>query len=69
MKTRHDIDRHQMKLKFIFLASVASLCGCGSVPTSLGESVREIIDYTEDQRAQSDAKEVFATLPDDPEDE
>ena len=58
-----------MKLKIVLLTYVASLCSCGSVPTSLGESVREIIDYTEDQRAQSDAKEVFTTLPDGSEDE
>jgi hypothetical protein len=56
-----------MKIKFVLLLCFASLCSCGSVPTSLGESVREIIDYTEDQRAQSDAKEVFASVPDEPE--
>ena len=55
-----------MKLEFVLLTFAASLSSCGAVPTSLGESVREIIDYTEDQRAQSDAKEVFTTMPDDP---
>lgn len=48
-----------MTIRLCWLVIVISLNSCGTTATNIGENFREIIDFSEDQRAESDQKIIY----------
>ena len=48
-----------MTIRFCWLVIGISLNSCGTTATNMGENFREIIDFSEDQRAKSDPKIIY----------
>jgi hypothetical protein len=58
-----------MIIRFCWLIIAISLNSCGTAVTNIGENFREIIDFSEDQRAKSDQKIIYEEPTPEDEDE